>query len=180
MSAISTPSTAIDRKLHRIVLDANPSNFANMMALANAIKREKYTEFTYSRGGKTEFSGAEAIQTYVSYARAIELLDSDLGSSRPKKDIRDLQSFQQWVGDAVLDYLDRRGCNIQQIGAVIQNLLRVPPYKLPTREKVRSQFKGAPSADFFRFSLKAVALLRPAVLQVKSRSVILMPGLLEE
>jgi hypothetical protein len=180
MAAISTPSTAIDRKLHRIVLDANPSHSPNMVDLATAIKREKYQEFSYTRSGKTEFSSAAAIQKYVSYAHAIELLDSNLGSSRLKKDIRDLQSFQQWLGDAVLDYLSRKGCNTQQIGNVIEALLHAPPYKLPTREKVRSQFKDPPSEDFFRFSLKIVALLRPAVLLVKSRSVVLMPGLLEE
>jgi hypothetical protein len=151
-----------------------------MMALAREIATQKYREFSYSRGGKTEFSGAETIQSYVGYARAIDLLDADLGSTQSKKNIRDLQSFQQWLSNAVLDYLRNEGCDIKRIEGAVQTLLQLTPPKLPTQEKVRSQLQDPPSAEFFRFSLKTIALLKPAVLQAKSRKAILIPGVFEE
>jgi len=177
MSAISTHSTAIDRKLHRVILDANVA-FGSMMELAVAIQRKHYREFSYLREGKRRYSSAGAIQSYVSYARALGLLDENLDSSR--KDARSLESFQQWLSNAVLDYLRSKNCDITQIQGAVQALLTSNPPLLPTQERVRSRFSDPPSATFFRFSLTAIALLRPAVLQAKARKTILMPGVFEE
>lgn len=157
MSAIQTPLTAIDRKLHKVVLDSD-SSFSSMMELATAVRKEKYREFSYLRDGKIEYSSPGAIQSYVSYARAINLLDGELASARPKQDIRGLESFQQWLGNSVLEYLASKGCDPSKIGDAIQRLLSLSPPELPTQEKVRSQFSDPPSALFFRFSLKTGGL----------------------
>lgn len=179
MPPIGTQQTAIDRKLQRVVLDSDDS-YGTMMELAVAISEKEYKEFSYMRDKKKQYSSAEAIHTYVSYARAISLLNVDLGSMKAKPDIRSLESFQQWLSDSVLDYLNQKGCPIHEIEAKVQGLLRHTPPKLPTQEKVRSEFGNPISASFFRFSLTVIALLRPAVLQAKSRKTILMPGVFEE
>jgi hypothetical protein len=180
MPAISTHATSIDRKLHRVILDANASAFGSMMELAGAIEKEHYREFSYLREGKRRYSSAGAIQSYVSYARGLGLLDEKLDSTRPKQDVRSLESFQQWLSNAVLDYLRSKNCDITQIEGAVQALLTSNPPLLPTQERVRSRFSDPPSATFFRFSLTTLALLRPAVLQTKARKTILMPGVFEE
>ncbi len=179
MPPIATHQTAIDRKLQKIVLDSGDS-YGNMMELAVTVADHQYNEFSYTRDKKKQYSGAEAIHSYVSYARATGLLNADLGSAKPKQDIRGLESFQQWLGDSVLDYLTQKHCPIADIEAKVQALLQLSPPKLPTQEKVRSQFRDPPSEVFFRFSLTVIALLRPAVLQARSRKTILMPGVFEE
>src|SRR6266851_232381 len=179
MPPIATQQTAIDRKLQEIVLDSDDS-FGNMMELAVAVADKQYKEFSYMRDKKRQYSSAEAIHSYVSYARSIGLLNGDLGSAKPKQDIRGLESFQQWLGDSVLDYLTQKHCPINEIEAKVQRLLQLVPPKLPTQEKVRSQFSDPPSAVFFRFSLTVIALVRPLLLQAKSRKTILMPGVFEE
>jgi hypothetical protein len=179
MPPIATHQTAIDRKLQKIALDSGES-YGNMMELAVTVAEKQYNEFSYMRNKKKQYSSAGAIHSYVSYARAIGLLNVDLGPTKPKQDIRGLESFQQWLGDSVLDYLTQNHCPIHDIEAKVQALLQHTPPKLPTQEKIRSQFSDPPSAVFFRFSLAAIALLRPAVLQAKSRKTILMPGVFEE
>lgn len=179
MSAIPSASTAIDRKLHRIVLESSAS-FASMMELAGEIRKNQHREFSYLREGKRLYSSPGAIQSYVSYARALGLLDENLDAARPKAEVRSLESFQQWLSNSVLDYLRSRNCDIQQIEGAVQTLLTSNPPVLPTQERVRSQFSSPPSAMFFRFSLATLALLRPAVLQTKARKTILMPGVFEE
>jgi hypothetical protein len=161
-------------------MDANASVSGSMMELASAIRNEEYREFSYLREGKRKYSSAEAIQSYVSYARAINLLDENLEPTRPKQDVRSLESFQQWLSNSVLDYLRSKNCDIKQIEDALQSLLTSNPPTLPTQERVRSKFSSPPSAMFFRFSLATLALLRPAVLQTKARKTILMPGVFQE
>lgn len=180
MPAIPTPPTAIDRKLHRVILDANGTEFSSMMELASAIRKEQYREFSYLREGKRMYSSAEAIQSYVSYARALGLLDENQNAARPKQDVRSLESFQQWLSNSVLDYLRSKGCDITQIEGAVQALLGSNPPLLPSQERVRSRFSNPPSAMFFRFSLTTLALLRSKVLQTKARKTIFMPGVFEE
>jgi hypothetical protein len=179
VSAIPTHS-AIDRKLHKVTQDANASAYGSMAELAGAISKEKYREFSYLRDGKRMYSSAGAIQSYVSYARAIGLLDENLDSARPKQDVRSLESFQQLLSSSVLDYLRNKNCDLIQIQSAMQALLTSNPPLLPTQERVRSRLSNPTSAMFFRFSLTTLALLRPAVLQTKARKTILMPGVFEE
>jgi hypothetical protein len=91
MAAIPTASNEIDRKLHRILLDSNSAVLTDMSALARSVQRERYPEFAYSRGGRKEFSSAGTIHRYVSFAKNVGLLDGNLASTRPKKEIRALE-----------------------------------------------------------------------------------------
>ena len=80
MAAIPTAANDIDRKLHRILLESNSAVFTDMSALARTVERERYPEFSYLRGGKKEFSSAETIHKYVSFAKSVGLLDGNLVS----------------------------------------------------------------------------------------------------
>lgn len=180
MATISTAPNEVDRKLHRIVLDSNPAQLTNMAALARFIEEEKHIEFSYSRAGKTEFSSANTIKTYVSYARAIGLLDGDLAPTQLKKDIRSLENFQQWLSNAVVQYLTDNNSAIPQIATVIQASLQNVPYTLPTPQNVYEWLKSPPPAPTFKLSLKIISLLRSSTLQVRSRRVILIPGAIED
>jgi hypothetical protein len=180
MSATPSKPNDIDRKLHRIILDSNASDFTDMMSLAKHIESQKPTEFSYFRDGRTRFSGAETIREYISYASAVGLLDPNLAPTRPKKDVRSLESFQQWLSDTVFQYLATKGCAITQIANKIPTLFSTSPYRLPTLGQVRSLFATPPSPRVFRHSLRIMALLRPNAIQVKSSRVILIPGTVEE
>src|SRR5882672_1840947 len=105
-----------------------------MMELATGIRKHAYLEFSYLREGKRRYSSADAIQSYVSYAKALGLLDENLDAARPKQDIRSLESFQQWLSNRVLDYLRAYNCDISQIESAVQSLLVSNPPVLPTQE----------------------------------------------
>jgi hypothetical protein len=83
MAAISTAPNAIDRKLHRITLETNPEVFKTFVSLARDIASKKPEEFSYQRFGKIEYAGADAIESYVSFAQDVGLIDGDLRIARP-------------------------------------------------------------------------------------------------
>src|SRR6266853_3841236 len=122
MAAISTTPNAIDRKLHRIVLDTNPDEFKSFVALGRQIAKSKPAEFSYQRFGKVEYAGAAAIESYVSFARDVGLVDGDLRVTRPKKEIRTLENFQQWLSDLTMQYLEGKNASLKQIEQAILDL----------------------------------------------------------
>jgi len=180
MPVVTTGPTEIDRKLHRVVLQCDPEQFNSLIALARSISYAQYPEFSYQRSDQTEYTSAETIRSYVAFARQIGLLDNDLGSTRNKSDIRALERFQQWLGDRVSQYLIDVGCPPATTGGVVQRLLTSNPSLLPSQENVRTLLKNPPSQFDFRLCLKVVARLRPSVLKLVSRRVILMPGVFKE
>jgi hypothetical protein len=176
MAPIPTGPTEIDRKLHRVVLEANPGQFTNLIALARSIEQSRFPEFSYRRSDKTEYTNADTIASYVAFAREIGLLDENLGPTRPKGDVRALASFQQWLSDRVAQYLSDRGSSPGQIGNAVRRLLNANPAELPSQENIRARLSNPPSPTDFRVCLKIMALLRPKVLEVVSRRVVLVPG----
>lgn len=180
MAPISTAPNEIDRKLHRILLDSNPKKFTTMMALGRSIAVKKYVEFSYLRGDETEFATPSTIQNYVGYARDIGLLDGNLASSRKKEDIRALENFQQWLSDTVSRFLSNTHCSIEHIRETGQRLLRATPCELPTQENVHADLENPPPLHTFRASLKILSLLRPGAIQVRSRRIVLIPGLVKD
>lgn len=179
MAAISTAVNEIDRKLHRIVLDTD-RELTTMMALARSLEEEKYDEFSYTRDEKTEYSSANTIHTYVSYARTIGLLNGNLEPTQPKSDVRSLENFQQWLSDTVVQFLSENNSSLPQIRDAMLAALGKIPRILPTLESVHARLTNPPPPLVFRFSLKIVTLLRPNALQLRSRRVILIAGILEE
>jgi hypothetical protein len=180
MAAIASTPNAIDRKLHRIVLDSNPDEFKSFAALARYIARSKPAEFSYQRLGKPEYAGADAIESYVSVSRDIGLLDGDLRTNRPKKEIRTLENFQQWLSDLTMQYLEAKNASLKQIEQAILGLSQNSPCRLPTQENIRTQLQNPPSSRNFRLALKIVALLRSNVISVTSRRLVLMDGIIED
>ncbi len=141
MAVISTTPNAIDRKLHRVVLDADPDEFKSFAALARHIAQNKAGEFSYLRFGQLVYAGAEAIETYVSFAHDIGLLDGDLRTTRPKKEIRALENFQQWLSDLTMQYLKARAASLKQIELAIRDLTQNSPCRLPTQENIRTKLE---------------------------------------
>lgn len=179
MAAIGTAPTAIDRKLHRVVLDSEPTQFNTLMAIAREVAANRYPEFSYVRNGETEYSGQGAIQGYVSYAHDLGLLDSDLAIARPKKDVRSLENFQQWLSDATLRYLTDTNASMEQIEQAIVELFRSQPFRIPTQTNIREKLNNPPSLRNFRFSLKIITLLRPGAIEIKSHRIVLMDKVVE-
>ena len=182
MTAISTTPNAIDRKLHRIVLDSNPDEFKTFVDLARYIANSKPspTEFSYQRFGKHEYAGADAIEGYVSFARDVGLLDGDLRASRPKKELRTLDNFQQWLGDLTIQYLEAKNASLKQIEQAILELMQQSPRLLPTQDNIRAKLNNPPSSRNFKFALKILALLRPKAISLVSRRVVLIQGVIED
>lgn len=176
---MATRPNEVDRKLHRIVLESNPTEFASMITLAHHIEDLKLIEFSYSRGGKTQYSNAYTIRQYISFAQTIGLLDNDLETARTKKDIRSLENFQQWLSDVAVQFAIDRNCSIDQIRGAVQTLLQSSPSRLPTLENVRSRLTDPPDLDTFKLSAKIISLLRPNTFQIRARRVLLAPGIVE-
>ena len=179
MTAISSAPNAIDRKLHRIVLDANPDEFRSFAALARHVAQSKPVEFSYHRFAKLEYAGADAIESYVSFARDIGLLDGDLEIVRPKKEIRTLENFQHWLGDLTVQYLDAKNASLKQIERAILELSQSLPFRLPTQDNIRAKLETPASTRNFRLALRIVALLRSNVISLASRRLVLMDGVVE-
>jgi hypothetical protein len=180
MPAVSTVINAIDRKLHRVILDSDPNQFKTFAALSRQIASNKSAEFSYQRFEKTEYSGAESIEAYVSFAREVGLLDGDLQTVRLKKEIRTLENFQSWLSDLTMQYLDANNASVQQIQQAIIELVQASPSRLPTQENIRAKLNDPPSPRNFRFALKITALLRSGVVSLASRRLVLMGGIVED
>jgi len=180
MAATPTTVNEIDRKLHRIVLETDPRTLTTMMALARSVEQEQYEEFSYTRDEKTEYSSANTIHNYISYARTIGLLNGDLESNQAKSDVRSLENFQQWLSDTVVQFLNDNNSSIPKIKDAMQALLGGMPRILPTLENIHTQLTAPPPPPIFKQSLKIITLLRPNLLQVRTRRVVLIAAILEE
>jgi hypothetical protein len=151
-----------------------------MSGLSRFVQDQEYIEFSYSRAGETQFAGAGTIYRYVSYAKAIGLLDDTLASGKSKRDIRAFGDFQEWLSDLVVQHLNDNNCSVERIREAARALLTAKfPAQLPTPINVRTFLKNPLPPEVFRISLQLVSLLRPNALQVKSRQVILIPKSVE-
>jgi hypothetical protein len=163
---------SIDQKLHRIVEASNSQKYPTAMALGRFLKDEKTSEFSYERGGRTEFSASPTIARYAIYARDIALLDGSFECTRTKTDVRSLTNFQQWLGDSVLNYLAENKASVTEIEKAIVTLFTSTPASLPTLANIRLATGTPLSLGDLRLSLRAVALLKPTALSVTSRRLI--------
>jgi hypothetical protein len=181
MTAKATSQNEIDRKLMRVILQSSPGGFNSATALAKEIAAQKYIEFSYRRYGLTEYSTAQTIRSYVTFARHIGLLDENLTPTRNTDSIQDLESFQRWLGGKVAAYMEGSGCPLNGIKAKVIGLLtpnqptKKPPL-LPTLENLRKSIKEPPPIRYFYMSLKIASLLRPNVLTLVTRRIVFVPG----
>jgi hypothetical protein len=175
--AISTSPREIDRKLHRVVREADSSLYSTAIALGRAIETANLPEFAYQRGRDTVYANADTISTYVLYARDIRLLDGDLNATRGKGDIRSLDNFQQWLSDAVVRYLRDNNASLEQIQAAVASLLSSTPHQLPTLDNLYKILRSPPPRHSLRMSLKVLSLLRPRALKLQSRRLVIIPSI---
>ena len=180
MPAVPTGVSEIDRKLHRVIMESNPTEFTNMMGLARSMAKVKHREFSYTRARKTKYSSADTIQSYISYARTVGLLDGNLSPTRPKGDVRTLENFQQWLSDTVVQYLADNNSAITRVEDEIRGMLQGVTIELPTQDNVYSRLQNPPPRQVFQMSLRIISRLRPIALRVRSRRIILIPGLIED
>jgi hypothetical protein len=176
--AASTAPTEIDRKLHRIVAEADPDKLTTAVAIGRVLAKEHAAEFTYQRNGKTEHAGADTIAQYVRFAKEIGLLNGDLAPTRAKSEVRSLDNFQRWLSDLVIRYLNEQNASLDQLDRVTRQLLNQSPRQLPTIDNIHSQLQNPPSKIDLRLALKIVALLRPRALRLVSRRLVMMPDVL--
>jgi hypothetical protein len=178
MPSPRTPRQEIDRKLHRIVLESDSSLYPTATSIGRALKEGKTVEFSYQRGGGTQFSSPGSIARYVLYAREIGLLDGSFDSTIPKSKIRQIDNFQGWLADSIMDYLKGKNSSIGQIEDTLSALLSRAPYELPTFDNLYSHLREPPPKDYLRLSLRVLALLRPAIIALKSYRLIALPALI--
>lgn len=173
-----TGSREIDRKLYRIVREADSSLHPTAIALGRALEKAEAAEFAYQRGRKTEYATANTVAEYVLYARDIGLLNGDLDVTRQKADVRSLENFQQWLGDIVIRYLRDNNASIDQLQSAVDSLLSSTPRELPTVDNVYKTLKSPPPKHTFRLSLKVISFLRPKALRLRSRRLIIPSAIL--
>lgn len=175
MATTSASNRNIDRKLHRIVETADSQKYATATAIGRFLKDAKAQEFSYERGGKTEHAAPTTIARYAIYARDIGLLDASFDCTRPKSEIRSLINFQQWLADSILNYLAQNGASVSDIEKATVALLGKMPASLPTLPNVRQTTGTTLSLADLRLSLRALALLKPKVLSMTSRRLVVTP-----
>jgi hypothetical protein len=158
-----TPQTAIDRKLHCIMLKSTSGAFAGPGELARSVQGDKNVEFSYARKGEIFYSGASTVQKYIRFAQAIAILDEDLKPTQKEAVFKPLNSFQNWLGSRVIQYLNTNGCSADQIKDAIRGLLQEETPRLPTPDNVFEKVQRPVSRENFMTSIKLVSLLRPKV-----------------
>ncbi len=166
MALIPTPPTAIDHKLHCIILKSSSNKFATPNDLARAIVKDKNVEFSYERNGVTYYSGASTVQKYIRYCQAITILDEDLLPLQKNTVFGELDSFQNWLGNKVIQYLSNNKCSSGQIKDAIRGLLQEETPRLPTPDNVLDKLERPVGRDNFMTSVKLVSLLRPKVFEL--------------
>ena len=178
MSIVVTSLYGIDRKLHKIALNADPI-FETPMNLARDIYGQKLVEFSYKRKGQTMYASANSISGYVNYTVAIGMLDEDLRPTLPKSDFRSLGNFQWWLKDKVMDHLSNNNASPDEIRSGIGKLFSTTPYPLPTIDNVYNILQTSMSKFQFKLSIKIVSALSPKVLTLSSRKLVIHPDILE-
>lgn len=177
---VPTPPTEIDHKLHRIVLGAASQDSASLKDLARTLETEKWPEFSYERDGKTRYTSVSTIAKYVSYARALNLLNDQIKPLGPSASYSGLAAFQGWLADKVITYLANNNCSITAIRQAMQNLLTEVPARLTTPDNVHDKIKTTISREIFKNCIKVVHLLRPRTLRLGSPRLIISSEVLKQ
>lgn len=183
--AISTTPTEIDRKLHRIVAEADPDKHATAVSIARSLVSQRAPAFSYQRNGRTEHAGENTIAQYVVFAKKIGMLDGDLSPTRTKSEVRSLDNFQSWLSDLAIQFLDQNSASLDDIERITRQLLDQSPRRLPTIDNIHAAIQNPPGKsgahpnvlgkEDLRLSLKVVALLRPKALRLVSRRLVIVP-----
>jgi len=176
MAAIRTARNAIDRKLHRIVMEADRVKFSNFIVLARHIAGNRYEAFSYPTEKGIRYAQPSTIATYVSFAQRLGLLDPDLAPARPKRDVRSRDGFHAWLGAKAMNYLEENNASLDGIYLATLGLFGKTPHELPTIENLRRELGTTIDADDLRKTLKVISLLRPQAFKIKMRQLYIHPS----
>jgi len=179
MPVIVTRPQEIDRKLHRIILEAKEKGFPNSTVFAAYLNKIKATEFSYQREDETRISKVSIIERFITFAQAIKLLNSNLKPSGTKKSLKDLGAFQNRLSNLVIQYLDSHFSSISDIKKCANILLQEKPPKVPTIKNVHDKLQNSPSLREFKDSVRIISKLRPKAFMLKSRPVFIIDGILK-
>ncbi len=157
--------TSIDRKLHRIILEAGIQTFPSAAALARSIESKKLNAFSYVREGERHYSSRESIVQYVLFAQRVGFLSDDLVPLSPRTSgIRKLNNFRHWAGGKLLEYNRREGFGPDRLRSAVLRL--AGDKRLPTALAIREELGLSLTLRPFRWCLQLQALLRERTLKI--------------
>lgn len=162
----------IDHKLFRVVREAAKRRPRNLAELARRIAGGEFAEFSYQRDGVRHQSGWRTVRRYAGLARRLGLL----GDGRPPTDAA---GFQSWLADRTMRYMQRHRMSATAIRSAVRQLLHEAPSRLPTPAHVYRELDRPVPRQTFLSCLKLVALLRPGVLVLKTRRLVIAAGVVE-
>ena len=180
MPLTPTVENEIDRKLRRILVEAGSGAYESIAKLSVHIEKQEFSEFSYQRDEKTHYSSWKTVRKYVVYAQALGLLREDLGPAKPRSLYDPLETFQNWLSDKVIAYLESKKASVQDINRAVAALLAELTPRLPTPDNVHEELGRPLSKEPFKFSLKVISLLRPNILKLRSRQLVFSSKTLRE
>ena len=169
-------SVRIDHKLFRVVREAARREPRDLAELARRIAGGSFVEFSYQRDGERHHAGWRTVRRYAGLARKLELLDAAL---EPAGSFADLAGFRSWLGDRTMRYMQRNRMSATAIRGAVQQLLSETPPRLPAPDHVHRKLDRPVPRQTFLSCLKIVALLRPGVLVLKTRRLVIAGGVVK-
>jgi hypothetical protein len=163
----------IDNKLFRIVREASQRGHRDLAELARRVAAGRFAEFSYRRDGVRHHAGRRTVRRYAGLALELGLLDDDL---RPAGAPTDPAAFARWLGDRTMRYMQRHRMSATALRGAVRQLLREAPPRLPTPDHVYRVLERPVPRRTFSSCLRIVALLRPAVVVLKTRRLVLAVG----
>lgn len=174
MAIVDTAENELDRKLHRIVLQAAGGTYASLLDLARSLHELDCVDFSYTRNNEVRYAGISTIKKYASFARALNLLDDHLKPAQEPGVYTSLANFQNWLGNKVMQYLNDNSCSIAKIKDAIRSLLHSPDKStLPTPDHLLEQLGSPISRELFQYSLRILSIFRSGLLELRSRRLVL-------
>ena len=87
--------------------------------------------------------------------------------------------YQGWLGDRTIRYMQRHGMSATALRSAVRRLLQEAPPRLPAPDHVYRELGRPVPRQTFLSCLKIVALLRPGVLVLKTRRLVLVAGVVK-
>jgi hypothetical protein len=163
----------IDHKLFRIVREAAQRRHRDLAELARRIAAGRFVEFSYQRDGVRRHAGQRTVRRYAGLALALGLLDEGL---RPTGSPGDPVAFARWLGDRTMRYMQRHRMSATALRDAVRQLLREAPPRLPTPDHVYRALDRPVARQMFQSCLRIVALLRPDVVVLRTRRLVIAAG----
>jgi hypothetical protein len=159
----------IDHKLFRVVREAAKRRHRDLAELARRVAGGDFVEFSYQRDGVRRQAGWRTVRRYAGLARTLGLL----GDGRSPADAA---GFGSWLADRTMRYMQRHRMSATAIRGAVRRLLHGAPSRLPTPDHVYRELDRPVPRQTFLSCLKLVALLRPGVLVLKTRRLVVAAG----